>query len=193
MERTQTIDLAKDPDGHAAREARDSQGPAVHVANPAWYVVATKLRRERFAVEQLAQRRVETFLPRLAIDRRGTRVVRPLFPGYLFARLDLPTEWSRVVWSPGVRRLVTFEGEAPPVPPGAISYLRSQAGPDGVIVVRPRPLPVGHRVRVTNGPLAGLVGIIENPPDARGRVSVLMDILRTQTRVSIDVGWLEDA
>jgi transcription antitermination factor NusG len=59
-------------------------------------------------------------------------------------------------------------------------------------VARPRPLVPGRRVRVTDGPLAGLVGIIEDPPDPRGRVRVLMDILRTQTRVSIDAESLED-
>ena len=187
------IDLSRDRDASVEREPSALPAPAAQVSEPAWYVVATKLRRERFAVDQLTQRRVEAFLPRLAIERRGARIVRPLFPGYLFARLDLPREWARVVWTPGVRRLVTFEGDAPPVPADAIAFLRGQAGADGVIVARPRPLPVGHRVRVTDGPLAGLVGIIENPPDARGRVSVLMDILRTQTRVSIDVGWLEDA
>jgi transcriptional antiterminator RfaH len=189
------IDVSGDRDPRAAREPRASLAPAssARAVEPAWYVVATKMRRERFAVEQLAQRRVEVFLPRIAIDRRGARIVRPLFPGYLFARLELPREWARVVWSPGVRRLVTFEGQPPPVPPAAIAFLQSQAGPDGAIVVRPRPLPAGRRVRVTSGPLAGLVGIIENPPDARGRVSVLMDILRTQTRVSIDVDSLEDA
>jgi transcription antitermination factor NusG len=107
--------------------------------------------------------------------------------------LALPHDWTRVVWTPGVRRLVTFEGEAPCLPEDAIAFPRARAAPDGTIVARPRPLPIGHRVRVTDGPLAGLVGIIENPPDARGRVSVLMDILRAQTRVSIDVVWLEDA
>jgi transcriptional antiterminator RfaH len=120
-------------------------------------------------------------------------VVRPLFPGYLFARLVLPLDVPRVAFAPGVRRLVTFEGEAPPVPDSAIEFLRAQAGADGLIVTRPRALPIGRRVRVTTGPLAGLVGIIENPPDARGRVSVLMDILRQQTRVSLDAAWLEDA
>jgi transcription antitermination factor NusG len=158
----------------------------------AWYVVAVKLRRERFAAIELARRGLEVFLPRLALARRGVERVGALFPGYLFAHLVLPRDWNRVVWVPGVRRLVTFEGDAPAVPPDAVTYLRAQAGPDGVIVARPRPLPVGHRVRVTDGPLAGLVGSIENPPDARGRVSVLMDILRTQTRVSIDVAFLEE-
>lgn len=162
-------------------------------AEVAWYVVSAKMRREKFAALELARRGVEIFLPRLALPHRGDVLVRPLFPGYLFAHLRLPDDAKRVVWTPGVRRLVTFEGAAPPLPNDAIEFLRARGGPDGVILARPRPLPSGHRVRVTDGPLAGLVGIIENPPDARGRVSVLMDILRTQTRVSLDVDALEDA
>jgi len=172
--------------------ARALPTPATDV-EAAWYVVSTKMRREKFAALELARRGVEIFLPRLALPHRGDFLVRPLFPGYLFAHLRLPDDAKRVVWTPGVRRLVTFEGAAPPLPGDAIEFLRARSGPDGVIVARPRPLPPGHRVRVTDGPLAGLVGIIENPPDARGRVSVLMDILRTQTRVSIDVSALEDA
>ena len=119
--------------------------------------------------------------------------MRPLFPGDLFARLLLPGAAARVAWTPGVRRLVTFEGEAPALPPAAIDFLRAPPGTDGVIAARPRPLPVGRRVRVTDGPLAGLIGIIEDPPDGRGRVGVLMDILRAHTRVSIDADSLEDA
>ena len=159
----------------------------------AWYVVSTQARREDIAASQLAQRDVAVLLPRIVLRRRGQDIVRPLFPGYLFARFVLPQAAARVMWTPGVRRLVTFEGEAPPVPESAIEFLRSQARPDGLIVSRPRPLPVGRRVRITTGPLAGLVGIIDDPPDARGRVSVLMDILRQQTRVSLDATWLEDA
>jgi len=162
-------------------------------AEAAWYVVSAKMRREKFAALELGRRGVEIFLPRLALPHRGDFVVRPLFPGYLFAHLRLPGDAKRVVWTPGVRRLVTFEGAAHPLPDDAIEFLRARGGPDGLIVARPRPLPPGHRVRVTDGPLAGLVGIIENPPDARGRVSVLMDLLRTQTRVSLDVDDLEDA
>jgi transcriptional antiterminator RfaH len=174
-----------------SQESRAVAAPIV--APEAWYVVSSKLRRERYAAEQLRQRAVDVYLPRLLLVRRGARVVRPLFPGYLFARLVLPGDAARVAWTPGVRRLVTFEGEAPSLPAAAIDFLRAQAGTDGVIAVRPRPLPVGRRVRVTDGPLAGLVGIIEDPPDARGRVGVLMDILRANTRVSIDADSLEDA
>ena len=174
--------------------SQESRAVAAPTAAPeAWYVVSSKLRRERYATEQLRQRGVDAYLPRLLLVRRGARIVRPLFPGYLFARLVLPGDAARVAWTPGVRRLVTFEGEAPALPPAAIDFLRAQAGTDGVIAARSRPLPVGRRVRVTDGPLAGLVGIIEDPPDARGRVGVLTDILRAHTRVSIDADSLEDA
>jgi transcriptional antiterminator RfaH len=159
----------------------------------AWYVVSTKPRREEFAACQLSQRAVTVYLPRIVLPRRGEMVVRALFPGYLFVHLVLARDAARITWTPGVRRLVTFEDEAPSVPGSAIDFLRAQAGPDGLIVVRPRPLPVGRRVRVTSGPLSGLVGVIEDPPDARGRVRVLMDFLRRQTRVSVDAEWLEDA
>jgi len=159
----------------------------------AWYVVCTKPRREEFAACQLGLRAVTVYLPRLVLPRRGEMVVRPLFPGYLFVQLVLEQEAARITWTPGVRRLVTFEDEAPSVPASAIDFLRAQAGPDGLIVVRSRPLPAGRRVRVTSGPLSGLVGVIEDPPDARGRVRVLMDFLRRQTRVSVDADWLEDA
>jgi transcriptional antiterminator RfaH len=175
--------------GFGARRPTGGDGGA----DAAWYVVSTKPRREDYAAVQLAQRALDVYLPRIALVRRAERLVRPLFPGYLFARLVLPHDAARVVWTPGVRRLVTFEGEAPAVPETALDFLRAQADAGGVIPPRPRVLPVGRRVRVTSGPFAGLVGIIENPPDARGRVSVLMDILRQQTRVSIASEWLEDA
>jgi transcriptional antiterminator RfaH len=176
------------------RELRTGVPQDGAASEPAWYVVSTKPRREDFAAAQIAQRRIDVFLPRIVLVRRGgERVVRPLFPGYLFAHLVLAREGSSVTWTPGVRRLVSFEGEPPPVPEAAIDFLRRQAGADGVIAVRPRPLPIGRRVRVTTGPLAGLVGIIDNPPDARGRVGVLMELLRRPMRVSVDVDTLEEA
>jgi transcriptional antiterminator RfaH len=164
--------------------------PSAEVVGAAWYVVSVKLRRERFAATQLARHGVEVFLPCLRV-LGPVAEVRPLFPGYLFARLVLARDWARVAWTPGVRRLVAFEAEAPPLPDDAVAFLRRQADTAGIIVARPRPLPVGCRVRLTDGPLAGLAGIIENPPDARGRVSILMDILRRRTRVSVDVTCLE--
>ena len=48
------------------------------------------------------------------------------------------------------------------IPPEDLARFRMRADASGLIDVTPRPLPVGRRVRITTGPLAGLVGLIEN-------------------------------
>lgn len=158
----------------------------------AWYVVHTKVRKEQYAEWQLTRRGVETFLPwiihpsRISLDD----VLQPLFPGYLFARVDLARQYWDVVWAPGVHRLVGF-GETPSsIDDGLIDFLRARAGDGGVV----RMFPVfreGDRVRIKQGPLAGLVGIIEKPCGGRGRVRVLMELLRRQTRVEVSERLLD--
>ena len=159
---------------------------------PQWFVISTKPRREEYALDQLRRRGVETFLPRIVepsrlVDRVN---VAPLFPGYLFARLDLATQYFQVVWTPGVRKLIGF-GDAPcPVDDAVVDFLRVRMGAEGVL--RPAALlREGDTVRVRRGPLEGLVGIIEHPGCGRGRVRVLMELLRRQTRVEVPLHILE--
>ena len=152
----------------------------------AWYVVHTKVRKEQYAEWQLARRGVMTFLPWIVRPSSVTMddVVQPLFPSYLFARVDLAAQYWDVLWAPGVHRLVGF-GEAPSfIDDEVIDFLRARAGQDGVV----RMFPVfreGDRVRIKQGPLAGLVGIIERPCGGKGRVRVLMELLRRQTHVEV--------
>lgn len=158
----------------------------------AWYVVHTKVRKEQYAEWQLTRRGVETFLPWIVHPSRVSLddVLQPLFPGYLFARVDLARQYWDVVWAPGVHRLVGF-GETPSsIDDGVIDFLRARAGDGGVV----RMFPVfreGDRVRIKQGPLAGLVGIIEKPCGGRGRVRVLMELLRRQTRVEVSERLLD--
>ena len=68
--------------------------------------------------------------------------------------------------------------EAPP--PASMmlssSFCASVRTSDGVIVAR-ADLTVGSQVEVSRGPFDGLMGIITRPPDAKGRVRVLMRLL----------------
>lgn len=153
---------------------------------PQWFVISTKPRREPFAQLQLGQRRVETFLPRIwepAGFRRKQRIA-PLFPGYLFVRIDLAEQYFDVVWTPGVRKFVGFGASPCPVEGTVIDFLSARVGPEGVVRVVPV-FRVGDLVRVTHGPFEGLIGIIEHPGCGRGRVRVLMELLRRQTRVEL--------
>jgi len=157
-----------------------------------WYVIGAKLRREQFAQEQLARREVVTFLPRIVEPLRfdGRSVIAPLFPGYLFVRIDIEEQYCDVVWTPGVRKFIGFGTMPSPVDDAVVEFLQERTGEEGIL----RAMPVFHsgdRVRITHGPLEGLVGIIESPGCGRGRVRVLMELLRRQTRVEVPQQMIE--
>jgi transcriptional antiterminator RfaH len=140
-----------------------------------WYVVRTKPRRESYAQEQLIRRGVETFLPRILEPGRARPdpTIGPLFPGYLFAHIDLAAQYNSVIWAPGVSRFVAF-GEVPASIDGAaIEFLQARGGAEGIVRVMPT-FEDGDMVRVTLGPLSGLVGVVQGYITGQGRVRVLM-------------------
>lgn len=159
-----------------------------------WYVVQTKPRREHYAQDQLGRRGVETFLPRILEPPRagGEPVVGPLFPNYLFACLDIAAQYASVVWSPGVRQVVSFGDVPTPVDFDVVEFLRTRCGAEGVVVGPPR-FRDGDWVRVRRGPLEGLVGTVEGQTNGQSRIRVLMELLRRQTRVDVPLELLEPA
>ncbi len=157
-----------------------------------WYVVRTKPRREDYAQDQLLRRGVHTFLPRIVEPLRGRPepVVGPLFPGYLFAHVDLLSQYTSVIWAPGVRNFVTF-GEIPAaVDRAVVEFLHDRCGPEGVVRIVPT-FHDGDVVRVTRGPLGGLVGVVQGHVSGECRVRVLMELLRRRTQVSVPSQLLE--
>lgn len=161
-------------------------------ASPQWYVVRSKPRREQFAQEQLVRRGVETFLPRIVEPLRGTPepVVGPLFPGYLFTHIDLLTQFTSVIWTPGVRSFVAFGDIPAAVDVAVIDFLQARCGAEGIVRIVPT-FHDGELVRVKRGPLGGLVGIVQGHVSGQCRVRVLMELLRRRTQVSVPMQLLE--
>jgi len=151
-----------------------------------WYVVYSKPAREAYAHYHLAQKDVEVFFPQLQLPayRSPHRAVVPLFPNYLFVRLQLPDEYYAVIWCPGVKRLVSFNGAPVPVDDESVEFLRQRATAAGVLSAQST-LTVGTQVQVTHGPLAGLSGILQDPPDAKGRVRLLMQLLDRDLKIVV--------
>jgi transcriptional antiterminator RfaH len=157
-------------------------------ATRAWFVLRTKVRKEDFAAQQLEQRGVAVFLPRIV--EYGREQVSPLFPGYLFVHIALFAQYHHVVWAPGVRSFVAFGAVPTPVGQSVIALIAASAGADGII--RPlAPFKAGDRVQITGGPLAGLVAIIQHPCSQRGRVKILLDFLRQGASLELPVGLVD--
>jgi transcriptional antiterminator RfaH len=156
-----------------------------------WYVVYSKPRREEFAQIQLRRKGLEAFFPRLATPHYQSRQSQcvPLFPNYLFVRLQLPEEYNYALWSPGVKTIVSFNGVPAPIDEKIINFRQQQSSPEGIIPGQPH-LAIGQEVRIDGGPLDGLLGIIQNPLDARGRVRILMQFLNRQIKIDVPVHYV---
>jgi transcriptional antiterminator RfaH len=158
-------------------------------AESSWYVVRSKPHKESWAQLQLQLKRLEVFYPKLMLPDYAKRrqPIVPLFPGYLFVRLALPDRYHDVIWAPGVQGFVGSKNGPLPVDDAAVELLRRRAAADGVIQAQPKLRP-GQRVEVVDGPFAGLVGIIQQPPDTKGRIKVLMQLLNRAVAVDIPLG-----
>jgi len=153
-----------------------------------WFVVRSKPRKENCAVQNLVRRGIEVFFPRILepIGWATDWTTVPLFPGYLFVRIDLSSVYYTVVWTPGVKGFVSFGDIPTPIQPGIVHFFQEEAGEDGVIRSVQR-YHAGQSVRIKRGPFAGLIGIIEKPCAAPGRIRVLMDFLRRDTAVELPI------
>jgi transcription antitermination factor NusG len=127
-----------------------------------WYAAYTWSRHEKTVVEHLRQRDVESFLPLYETVRRWNngrhRVQLPLFPSYVFVRMELRNK-LRVLQVPGLVQLVTFQGSPAALPDAEIETLRSALSA-GILAQPYRYLSVGSKVEICRGPLQGMRGIL---------------------------------
>ncbi|MGE0822607.1 MAG: transcription termination/antitermination protein NusG [Candidatus Binatia bacterium] len=153
-----------------------------------WYVVYSKPNREEYARYHLQRKGIEVFFPRLQlpVPQVKQRHTIPLFPSYLFVQLHLPGEHYAVLWCPGVKCLVSFNGAPAPLDDKVVQFLKEQATEDGIIGASSS-LSVGQEVCVIKGPFEGLKGIIQNPPDAKGRIRLLMHLLNRDLSVTLPI------
>ncbi|MGH7828216.1 MAG: transcription termination/antitermination protein NusG [Candidatus Binatia bacterium] len=157
-----------------------------------WYVVYSKPHKEELTQFHLGIKGVESFFPRLHLPgpaKKKKRII-PLFPSYLFVRIDLATEAHYVTWSPGVKRIISFGDSPIPVEESVVTFLKEQANPQGIIQAQSQ-LKRGQEVEISGGPFNGLLGIIQDPPDARGRVKVLLKLLSRQISVRLGVEFIK--
>ncbi|MCC6712512.1 MAG: UpxY family transcription antiterminator [Candidatus Dadabacteria bacterium] len=152
-----------------------------------WYAVHTKSRHEKKTVWDLEERSVEAFLPlREVLCRwkdRKKRIHVPLFPGYLFVRID-PRDSLGVLGSKGVVRILGSGGVPVPVPEEEIDAARKLAR-SGVPCT---PFPYdfeGREAVITGGPLEGLRGRIESQ---RGGFRLILSVHLIRSAVSVEVG-----
>ena len=154
-----------------------------------WYVVHTKPRQERIALENLARQGYYVYLPHLKVLKnwRGPRQIgfEPLFPRYLFFQPGRAEQSIAPVRSTlGVTSVVRFGGVPAVLPPGTIDSIRDfESRQHAANIAELSGLQPGRTVVITSGPLAGLEGLVAMV--SRQRVIVLMRLLGEETKVRL--------
>jgi len=161
-----------------------------------WYTLYTKPNVEYQVAALLQKRGIQTFLPEIVSPKaRQGRKRKPFFPCYLFIKIDIGTVGlSRVRWTPGLRRIVGFDGRPAPLPDGAIDLIRRKlAGINARDGRQPCPFHPGETVRITDGPLQDMLAIFEGPTTPAERVRVLLTFLGYARRVWVPASDLVKA
>jgi transcriptional antiterminator RfaH len=148
-----------------------------------WYLILTKPSAEAHAVSNLQRQGYEVYFPRAiqSVQRCGgwrERIV-PLFPRYLFLRIDEGRQsMSSVRSTIGVSNTVRFGSRYAVVPDQVVSDLRALEHPDSRLhrLGRPSRLVPGASVRITSGAFKGLEGLFDRA-DGAERVVVLLQLL----------------
>jgi transcription antitermination factor NusG len=143
--------------------------------------------------QYLSQKEIEHYVPLYQARRKwrdGSKITvdLPLFPGYVFVRID-QSERVRVLQVPGVLSVVGGTGRQPAsLPDVEIDALRA-----GLSLRHAEPHPlltVGQRARIRSGALAGMVGIVVRRKNSL-RVVLTMDLIRQSVAVEVDSAELE--
>jgi transcription antitermination factor NusG len=156
-----------------------------------WFAIRVKPRAERVIATLLNHKGYEEFLPLYKERRRWSDrykwVELPLFPGYVFCRLMSESRLP-ILTIPGVLHFVGI-GKAPASIDDA-EVAAIQATMRSGLSVEPWPyLAVGQRVRVEEGPLCGVEGLLIEARK-QDRIVVSVTLLQRSVAVEIDRSWV---
>jgi transcription antitermination factor NusG len=144
-----------------------------------WYAIRVQAKLEKVASDVLRQKGFEQFLPLYRAKRVWSDRVKeldlPLFPGYLFCRLDLSERLLPLVTTPGVLGIVSAGRDPVSIPDQEIALV--QAVVRSGLPAMPWPaLSAGSLVLIERGPLAGVEGLVLDA-DKKCRLIVSVSML----------------
>ena len=161
------------------------------IDSTAWFALHVKPRHEKSVAQTLRTKGYEEFLPLFTGKQRWSdrvkKVVKPLFPRYTFCRFD-PNHRLPILKTPGVLEVVGFGRGPEPVDPPQIEAIRAIV--ESGLPAEPFPsIEVGEKVRVMEGPLRGLEGVLQRYRDL-DRLIVSVTLLQRSVAVEIERDWI---
>ena len=138
-----------------------------------WYLIKTKPRQEKIAIQNLENQGYEVFCPMAKINNLSV----VLFPSYLFAQLNDKTQnWSPINSTKGVSHFVKFGWNFAKVPTSVIEYIKTNQHITTDKLKNLNKFKPGDKVQISDGPFKNWMAIFKCYKSDE-RVILLMDLL----------------
>lgn len=172
-----------------------------------WYIVHALANFEKKVAEQIREKADTSGLGALFDEvvvptekvveiRRGKRVEteRRFFPGYVMVKVDLTDEAYHLIKNTAkVTGFLGAERKPTPVPDAEaeriLGLVREGAEKPRTSII----YEVGEQVRVTEGPFASFMGIVEEVDQPKARLKVAVSIFGRATPVELEFSQVEKA
>jgi transcription antitermination factor NusG len=162
-----------------------------NLSTPFWYALYTRSHCEQLVHDQLTAKGFHIFLPKIDVwsRRAGKRhlISVPMFPGYLFLRHAMDKlSYIDVRKARGLVRILGERWDRLSIIPDAeIDAIQTTLHASLPVIPHPY-LREGQRVRITQGPLRGVEGILIQSKPAKGLLILSVDLLQRSIAVEID-------
>lgn len=158
-----------------------------------WYALYTRPRHEKKLAADLNQNGIEAYVPMRRVLKqwsdRKKWVEEPLLRSYCFVRTS-GQQYFDALNTAGAVRYVWFNGRAATIPDRQINVLKALVGSDLEIDAVTCDIKPGARVKVTAGPLIGVIGELVSMSGQK-KVILRIDHLDTVLTVTISPLLLE--
>jgi len=156
-----------------------------------WRALWTHSHSEQLVHDQLMAKTFDVFLPLIPVwsRRNGSRhlIRKPMFPGYLFLRHALDkASYVEIMKTNGLARILGERWDRPAVVADAEIDAIRQVLDAGLPILPHSYLREGNRVRIIQGPLKGVEGILVHNNPQKGLLVVSVELLQRSVAVEVD-------
>jgi transcriptional antiterminator NusG len=156
-----------------------------------WHALYTRSHSEQLVCDQLSAKGFRIFLPKIDVwsQRAGKRhlISVPMFPSYLFLHHAIDkNSYINVRKARGLVRILGESWDKPSIIPDAeIEAIQTTLSSSIPVMAHPY-LREGQRVRITEGSLRGVEGILIRQKPTKGLLVLSVDLLQRSIAVEVD-------
>lgn len=146
-----------------------------------WYLIKTKPRQEKIAVENLENQSYKVYCPRALINNKNV----VLFPGYLFIQLDSGSQnWYPIRSTKGVSNFVRFGLSYAKIPEKIIQVIKENESLTKNKIIDLNEFNPGDKVQITEGVFKNCSAIFKSF-ESNERVLLLLSLLGQEQTINI--------